>query len=117
MNKVPCYVLTQRLAAGLTQKELRTLLPRAGRNRVSTIERNLYPPNGGEILAYEAIFGMPGRELFPKRYAEIEELVVVRAYELHERLQGRTDQRSAQKRALLEAILARAVGRQSDRKA
>lgn len=113
MNKVSCYVLTQRLLAGLGQEELRALLPRAGRNRVSTIERELHPPNGGEILAYEVIFGLPARELFPKRYAEIEEEIIDRAYALHRKLEGKNDKKSVQKRAFLEAILARAVDRRA----
>jgi hypothetical protein len=111
MNKVSCYVLTQRLLAGLDQEELRALLPGAGRNRISTLERELRPPNGEEILAYEVIFGLPVRELFPKRYAEVEEKVIDHAYAFHRSLEGKDDKKSAQKRAFLEAILARAVDR------
>ena len=111
MNKVSCYVRTQRLISGLTQKDLLALLPMTGRNRVSTTERGLHPPNGGEILAYQAIFGSPADELFPKEFAEAEEAVVDKAYALHQILAKETDARSAKKRAFLEAILARAVER------
>ena len=111
MNKVSCYVRTRRLLSGLLQKELRALLPGAGRNRVSTTERDLHPPNGGEILAYEVIFGLPARELFPKRYAEVEEAVIDRAYALHRSLEGKTDAKSLKLRIFLEGILARAVER------
>ena len=111
MNKVSCYVRTQRLKSGFSQKDLIALLPTIGRNRVSTTERGLHPPNGGEILAYEVIFGVPAHELFPKRYAEVEEAVIDKAYAFHQRLDGKTDARSARKRASLEAILARAVER------
>jgi hypothetical protein len=115
MNKIACYVRTRRLLAGLRPKELRALLPRAGRDRVSAIERDLASPSGGEILAYEVIFGVPACQLFPKRYAEIEEIVIDRAYAFHQSLEGRTDEQSAQKRAFLEGILARAVERRQQR--
>jgi transcriptional regulator with XRE-family HTH domain len=111
MNKVSCYVRTQRLMSGLTQKDLQALLPTTGRNRVSTTERGLHPPNGGEILAYEAIFGLPANELFPKEFTAAEEAVIGKAYALHKRLEGKTDVRATKKRAFLEAILARAVER------
>ncbi len=111
MNKVSCYVRTQRLMSGLTQKDLLALLPTTGRNRVSTIERALHPPNGGEILAYHAIFGMPVHELFPKAFTDAEEAVVTKAYDQHQSLQGKTDARSVQKRTFLEGILTRAVER------
>jgi hypothetical protein len=111
MNKVSCYVRTQRLLAGLLQKELRALVPRAGRDRVSTTERDLHAPNGGEILAYEVIFGLSARELFPRRFAEVEEAVIDQAYVLHRRLEGKTDAKSAKRRVFLESILARAVER------
>jgi len=111
MNKMSCYVRTQRLKSGLLQKDLLALLPTTGRNRVSTTERGLHPPNGGEILAYEVIFGSPAHELFPKHFAEVEEAVVDRAYALHQSLEGNLDAKSARKRASLEAILARAVDR------
>ena len=111
MNKVSCYVRTQRLMSGLTQKDLLALLPTTGRNRVSTTERALHPPNGGEILAYQTIFGLSAHELFPKAYTDSEEAVVRKAYALHQSLQEKTDARSLQKRAFLEGILARAVER------
>lgn len=97
--------------SGLTQKDLLALLPTTGRNRVSTTERAVHPPNGGEILAYEVIFGLSAYELFPKHFAEAEEAVVDRAYALHQSLERKTDATSAKKRASLEAILARAVDR------
>jgi transcriptional regulator with XRE-family HTH domain len=111
MNKVSCYVRTQRLMSGLTQKDLQALLPTTGRNRVSTTERGLHPPNGGEILAYEVIFGLSVDELFPKEYIAAEEVVIAKAYALHQKLEGKTDATSAKKRAFLEAVLARAVDR------
>lgn len=111
MNKVSCYVRTQRLMSGLMQKDLLTLLPTRGRNRVSTTERSVHPPNGAEILAYEAIFGLSARELFPKEYAKAEEAVIRKAYALHHRLEKKKDRSSARKRAFLEVVLARAVER------
>jgi hypothetical protein len=115
MNKVSCYVRTRRLHAALTQEELRVLLPRAGRDRVSATERELRPPNGQEILAYEVIFGLSPRELFPGYYAEVEEAVIDHAYALHRTLEGKKDKKSAKKRVFLEGILARAVERRQQK--
>jgi hypothetical protein len=50
-------------------------------------------------------------ELFPKAFTDAEEAVVGRVYALHQSLREKTDARSLQKRAFLEDILARAVGR------
>src|SRR5436190_24342902 len=104
MNKVSCYVRTQRLMSGMTQKDLLALLPTTGRNRVSTTERDLHPPNGGEILAYEVIIGLPVDELFPREFAKAEEAVIDKAYAFHQQLAEKTDAKSAKKRVFLEAV-------------
>jgi hypothetical protein len=54
---------------------------------------------------------LSARELFPKRFAEVEEAVIDRAYALHRSLDGKTDAKSTRLRSFLEGILARAVER------
>lgn len=109
MNKVSCLLLTQRKKWGLSQEDLRALIPGTGRNRVSCIERGLSSPNAREILAYQLVFGILPEELFPGLVTEVEEAVLRKAYELHETLTAQDTPKSAQLKTLLQAILARAV--------
>jgi transcriptional regulator with XRE-family HTH domain len=109
MNNVRCLLLTQRKKWGLSQNDLAALIPGTGRNRVSCIERGLSSPNAREILAYRLIFGTLPEELFPGLVAQVEEAVLRKAYELHEKLATQESPSSAQVRSFLEAILARAV--------
>lgn len=111
MSKVTCLLRTQRLKMGLFQKDLAALIPRTGDNRVSRVERNLSSPNAREILAYRLIFGILPDELFPGLVSEVEEVVLANAYLEHQKLEGLTSKRATNKRAFLEAILARAVDR------
>jgi hypothetical protein len=102
-------LLTQRKKWGLSQEDLKVLVPGTGRNRVSSIERGLSSPNAREILAYQLIFGTLPEELFPGLVSEVEDAVLRTAYELHEQLASERTPKSAQVRSFLEAILARAV--------
>lgn len=109
MNKVSCLLLTQRKKWGLSQEDLRALIPGTGRNRVSCIERGLSSPNAREILAYQLMFGTLPEELFPGLVSEVEDALLRKAYELHEQLTADRTPKAAQLRSFLEAILARAV--------
>jgi hypothetical protein len=111
MSKVSCLLRTHRLKWGLYQRELAALIPRSGADRVSRVERNLRPPNAGEILAYCAIFGLLPEELWPGLVTEVEDALVRNAYSMHQKLEGVTSASVAKKRVLLEAILARAADR------
>lgn len=111
MAKVACYVRTHRLKSGLRQKDLIRLLPDAGRNRVSTTERAHHPPNADELFAYEVLFGVGGRDLFPRYFAKIEEMVMERAYTLHNALEGTKHPKALKRKRFLETVLARAVAR------
>lgn len=111
MSKVSCLLRTHRLKWGFYQKELAALIPRSGVDRVSRVERNLRPPNAREILAYRVIFGVLPDNLLPGLVEEVEDAVLRNAFSMHQQLEGVTSARAAKKRALLEAILARAADR------
>lgn len=98
----------KRLGVGLQQKDLATLLPRAGSNRVSVVERTLRPPNAQEILAYPLIFGTLPEEIFPGLVEEVEDTVLRNAYRMHRHLERSRSDRAAYTRKFLEDILARA---------
>ena len=111
MSKVSCLLRTHRLKWGFYQKELAALIPRSGADRVSRVERNLRPPIAREILAYRVIFGFLPDELLLGLATEVEDAVVRNAYLMHQELEGVTSARAVKKRALLEALLARAADR------
>jgi hypothetical protein len=102
---------TQRLKSGLDQKDLTALVPRAGRNRVSRVERTMCPPNAREILAYQLIFGTLPEELFPGLVADVQEEVLRNARRLHARLEESESAKAARTRAFIEAIFARTAQR------
>lgn len=111
MRKVSSLLRAKRLGLGLQQKELVALLPRAGVNRVSFVERNISPPNAREILAYPLIFGILPEELFPGLVEDVEDTVLRNAYRLHRKLEKDQSEHAVRTRAFLEAILARAKER------
>jgi len=108
-SKVTCYLRTLRNEWGLTQKELASLLPKGDRNRVSRVERGVAPPNAGEILAYELIFGRPGQAIFRKFSEETDETVMRSALRLNQRLEGDSTPSAIRKRELLSRLRARAI--------
>lgn len=108
-TKVPCYLRTLRRQWGLTQEEVASLLPKGDRNRVSDVERGRAQPNAEEILAYAIIFGSCGRTIFPRCYAQVEELVMTGAYALSERLISINTPAARKKRDLITQMFARAT--------
>lgn len=102
---------TQRLKAGLQQKDLRALIPGSSCNGVSCVERNQRPPNAREILAYEVIFGTLSSELFPGLVLEIERGVLRNARRLHRRLAKQSSEDARRVRAFLDTIIARVAHR------
>jgi|SRR5579883_69524 len=115
MRKVSCSLRVKRLGVGLHQKDLATLLPHAGSNRVSVVERALRPPNAQEILAYPLVFGTLPEEIFPGLVEEVEDAVLRNAYRLHRKLEREHSDRAIRIRKFLEDILARAKQRASQR--
>jgi hypothetical protein len=115
MRKVSCLLRVKRLGVGLHQKDLAMLLPHAGSNRVSVVERTLRPPNAQEILAYPLVFGTLPEEIFPGLVEEVEDAVLRNAYRIHRSLEKDRSDRAVRMRHLLEDILARAKERASQR--
>lgn len=111
MISIACLLRAHRLRWGLRQKDLCVLVPQAGRNRVSCVERNVRPPNAREILAYGLIFGALPEQLFPGLVAEVEETVLCNAYTLYLELETEGSEGAERRRTFLEGILARAVER------
>lgn len=109
-KKALSYVHIHREQWDLTQPELASLLPKGSRRRVSLVERELVPPNAGEILAYRLIFGALPKKAFPQFFAEVEEKVMRGAYKMYRRLEADHSPKAALKRKLLEAMMKRAVG-------
>jgi inosine/xanthosine triphosphate pyrophosphatase family protein len=84
---------------------LRYLLGANSGAKVCRYERFNREPSFHAALAYEAIFGQPGSELFGERYQKIQRDVAKRAAKLIRKLEGRkSDRRTARKRAALLAI-------------
>lgn len=109
MSHVRFELRTLRRKSGLSQEELASLLPRAGRTKVVRIEDGTSVPDAAQILACELIFGSPGRELFRGLYADTEEAVMRAAYVLHNRLEADPSVTARRKREFLEGILDRAT--------
>ncbi len=73
--------------------------------KVSRYERFSRKPSLETALAYEAVFGIPGRELFAGIYQKVEEKTKKRAQLLARKLaEGKKDRITAQKLRLLETI-------------
>jgi|SRR6185369_8038123 len=98
------YLRTFRLRAGLSQDEVAALLGVAGGAEVSRHETFRRMPSLATALRYEAIFGIPVRELFAGEYQKVELAIQARAEELADRWTQPGSQRT-QKRQLLARIL------------
>jgi transcriptional regulator with XRE-family HTH domain len=108
-SKVQCYLRALRLQWGLTQEELAALLPKASRNRVSFVERGLRLPNAEEILAYRLIFGLGVHDVFRRYCSDVDEIVMRRAYRMHQKLKSDGRPIAGRKRELLEQLRTRAM--------
>lgn len=111
MKRLECYLHTHRRQWGLTEEELAFLLGSKSASVVSRLERRERDPSLRAAFACHFIFGVAPDELFPKLYAEVEDAVMRRAIELHERLQGNPSKTTRAKLDLLEDALNRAKER------
>lgn len=80
------YLRTFRMRAGLSQDEVAALLGVAGGSEVSRHETFRRLPTLTTALRYEAIFGVPVRELFAGEYQKVETDLQARAQELADRI-------------------------------
>ena len=101
------YLLTYRKHAGLSQDEVAFLLGGRSGTKVSRYEQAARLPTLETALAYEAILGVPARELFTGTFAKVEKATKERAETLAReiRLSARRDlQLTKQKLTTLERV-------------
>ena len=105
-RKLDNYLRTHRKRAGLTQKELAYLLGcKEDAKKVSRYECRTRRPGLSSILAYEAFFGIPSRELFAGLYEKVERETFRRVRVLMKKLRAAEPSRlTAHKLAALKAI-------------
>lgn len=98
-NRLSNYLKTYRKHAGLTQRELASLLGKGGPDTISRYESGDRTPELETILAYQAALDVPARELFAGTYEKVEQQVVGRAEALADEL-DEDGQESASSRKL-----------------
>jgi transcriptional regulator with XRE-family HTH domain len=104
----PNYLRANRKRLGLSQHEVAYLLGVESGAKVCRHERFAREPCLEALLAYEAIFQRPIRELFAGLFQRIEEKVVTRARKLRLRtINKKSTLRIARKREILQEIAAR----------
>jgi DNA-binding XRE family transcriptional regulator len=82
-----------RKRGALTQAEIAFLLGAACGTKVSRHERASRPPSLQTALTYQAIFGVPVHELFPRDYSDAVAAVQSRAEALSRRVARQSDGR------------------------
>src|SRR5881397_730442 len=78
-HRLPNYLKTHRKRAGLSQDEVAFLFGCRSGAKVSRYERLARRPSLETAFAYEAVFGVPARELFAGVYEKVEEEIRKRA--------------------------------------
>ena len=76
------YLRSHRKSAGLSQDEMAYLLGMSGGPKISRYERASRTPSLETVFAYEALLGIPARELFAGMYGKVEAATKRRAREL-----------------------------------
>lgn len=104
-HRLPNYLRTHRKRAGLSQDEVSHIVGASGGPKVSRYERGSRRPSLETALAYEAVFGVPVRELFAGVYDEVERHTQRRAIVLANRLRrSSTNARTARKLAAMNVV-------------
>ncbi len=105
-HKLQNYLRTYRKRTGLSQDEVAFLLGCQSGAKVSRYERFGRKPSLETALAYEVVFGVPGRDLFAGIFQKVEEKTKKRAQSLAQRLKvARPDRITLEKIRILEAIV------------
>lgn len=115
-KKLASYLRSYRRRWGLTQQDLAFLLGCKSSAVISRLEGRKREPSLKIAVACFIIFGIPAAELFPGIATEVDEAVMVRVWDLYDRLQGDPSRATRAKLDLLEDAIERAKGRarQSD---
>ncbi len=110
--KLQNYLRTHRKHTGLSQDEVAFLLGCQSGTKVSRYERFIRQPTLETAFAYEALFGVPARELFAGTFQKVEKKTIRQAQLLTRRLdRGKEGQMNPGKLQRLEEIaLGKRVG-------
>ena len=104
-SRLPNYLKTHRKRAGLSQDEVALLLGCKSGAKVSRYERLARRPSLETAFAYEALFGVPARELFAGVYEKVEEDIRKRARALAWKLNAKDQDRTVRRKlATLQAM-------------
>jgi transcriptional regulator with XRE-family HTH domain len=104
------YLRTYRKHAGLSQDEVAFLLGGESGTKVSRYEQSSRQPSLETALAYEAMLGIPTRELFAGIFAKVEHSSVDRAETLARKIRAsgnRETRRKERTLASLEQVISR----------
>ena len=101
------YLRPLRRRWGLTQRELAFLIDAKTHSAISQIEALKKYPSLAGAIACSIIFDTPSLELFPELYANVYAVVLDRADELYQNLQGNASRVTRAKLDFLEEVLAR----------
>jgi transcriptional regulator with XRE-family HTH domain len=104
---LPSYVRLHRKHLHLSQHELAFLLGLSSQAVISQHESLARLPQTKVLLKYEALFGEPIGELFPKLRIEAEDEVAAQVKTLMARLEKRGDLSAAHKLDLLNKLIQR----------
>jgi DNA-binding XRE family transcriptional regulator len=107
-KRLHSYIRPYRVRWGFTQQELAFMIGVKRRKYISHLEASRRNPKLTVAFALHVVFGTRAMELFPGLFAEVEEAVITRAYELYERLQGNPSKTTRAKLDYLEEMFARA---------
>jgi transcriptional regulator with XRE-family HTH domain len=109
---LPNHLRANRKRLSLSQEEVAFLLGTQSGAKVCRYERFVREPNLETILAYEAIFQKPARELFAGLYQKIEQDVAARAKVLALKKVGqKPNQQALHRRQALAEIAAKEIDR------
>ena len=111
-HRLPNYLRTHRKRAGLSQDEVAFLLGCRSGAKVSRYERLARRPSLETAFAYEAVFGVPARELFAGVYEKVEEQIKKRARVLAGKLGVRETDRTIRRK--LESLKAMTPAAESE---
>ncbi len=104
-RRLPNYLRAHRKTAGLSQRELAFLLGCGDGAKICRYEHGAQQPSLESVLAYEAVFGAPARELFAGVFEKVEERIQERAQSLARKLSAaKPTPRTSHKVALLSRI-------------
>src|SRR5215471_10636199 len=110
VQRFQTYLRPSRRRWGFTQRELAFLIGYRTGKSISRIEALKQVPNVQAALACAVIFNIAPKRLFPGTFSDVEKVVVARANQLYEELQGDPSKATRLKLDFLEKLLDRLEG-------